>query len=173
MQPSSKLFTYCPKCRQDAIRMPSAKESVCDACGFTFFQNTAAAAGLILECNGQLLFTVRDREPAKGLLGLPGGFIDNGESAEDGLRREMREELDLTVPTLTYLGSYPNRYLFREVLYHTLDLYFYARLASVPAMEIRDEIAAIRWLARADFDPGLLAFDSARLALPRYLALPV
>ena len=148
----------------------SAKENVCGACGFTFFQNTAAAVGVIIEYAGRLLFTVRLHAPGKGKLGLPGGFIDDGETAEAGLCREVREELGLELPPqeLRYLASFPNRYRFKGVTYHTLDLFFTWAPGREPAAQARDEVAALRWLPRHAVPPEQLAFPSARQALARY-----
>lgn len=165
------LFDYCPKCRQATMACRAGKEHLCTACGFVFFQNTATAAGLIIEWDGRLLFTVRLHEPAKGGLGLPGGFVDNGESAEAGLCREVSEELGVAVPAeaLRYLGSFPNRYPFKGVLYHTVDLFFSWQPDREPAAEARDEVAAVRWIRRAEIPLAELAFPSARQALARYL----
>lgn len=49
----------------------------------------AAVAGLIFNEKGQLLLTIRAKDPGKGLLDLPGGFVDMGENADQALRREI------------------------------------------------------------------------------------
>jgi ADP-ribose pyrophosphatase YjhB (NUDIX family) len=66
--------------------------------------------------------------PAKGKLAVPGGFIDIGETAEDGLRREIREEVNLAPGELRYLCTQVNDYVYRDINYPVLDLYFVGRV---------------------------------------------
>ena len=93
----------------------------------------------IAELDGRVLLVRRAREPAAGTLDLPGGFIDFGETAEVALVRELREELDLAIEVLDYLGSYPNVYPYAGVRYHTLDLCFRVRLLGTPDRARVDE----------------------------------
>ena len=53
----------------------------------------------------------RAKEPAKGTLDLPGGFVDMYETVEDGMRREIKEETGLDVTEIQYLFSSPNVYV--------------------------------------------------------------
>ncbi|MDR3343116.1 MAG: hypothetical protein LBT14_10110 [Treponema sp.] len=48
--------------------------------------NTAAATACIINTGETFMFTVRGKEPAQGKLALPGGFVNPGEGAIDGLR---------------------------------------------------------------------------------------
>jgi ADP-ribose pyrophosphatase YjhB (NUDIX family) len=100
----------------------------CTACGFTLFFNAASAvAAIIRREDGQALFVRRAKDPAKGKLGLPGGFVDPGENAEQALVREVREEVGLELRNLEYLSSHANRYFYAGVTYHTVDLFYSAR----------------------------------------------
>lgn len=90
---------YCPKCGSRHFEKESRKSRRCDNCGFEYFMNASSAnAAFIVNERGELLVTRRNREPAKGMLDLPGGFADAGETAEEGVVREVMEETDLPSP---------------------------------------------------------------------------
>ena len=79
-------FRFCPSCGEPcgerAGGWHGGKEFRCPVCGFRFFQNVAAACGVLVSHDGRFLFVERAKDPAKGLLGLPGGFVDPGEGVE-------------------------------------------------------------------------------------------
>ena len=77
-----------------------------------FINPSAAVVAFICNSRGELLVVVRDCEPAKGTLDLPGGFTDIDETVEESVIREIKEETGLTVTATTYLFSYPNHYLY-------------------------------------------------------------
>ena len=112
-------FDYCPACRTRQNKSDSP--FICDTCGFTFYQNVACATAAIIENNNKILLIRRNRKPKKGMLDLPGGFVDPNESAEIGLLRELKEELSLEVSEeeLSYFGSFPNKYEYKNTIYNT------------------------------------------------------
>jgi len=61
--------------------------------------------GVIIYNNGVVLIK-RKREPFKDRFALPGGFVEYGETVEDALRREMKEETGLDVRILKLVGVY-------------------------------------------------------------------
>ncbi|WP_297536402.1 NUDIX hydrolase [Thermococcus sp.] len=61
--------------------------------------------GVIIHNNGVVLIR-RKREPFKDFYALPGGFVEYGESVEDALKREMKEETGLDVRILRLVGVY-------------------------------------------------------------------
>jgi len=82
----------------------------------------AAAIALIFSPANNLLVTRRKYDPAKGMLDFPGGFADPGETIEECLIREVKEELNLDMEKLTYICSYPNTYQFKKVISQILCL---------------------------------------------------
>ncbi len=120
-----RVFKYCPKCGAAAMRVVGLKLLRCEACGFELYLNPAAAvAGVIVDGQGRMVVLVRGKEPGQGRWDLPGGFVDPGDTAEEAIRREVREEVGLEVTAVRYLGSWPNVYEYGGVRYRTLDLGF-------------------------------------------------
>ena len=161
---------YCPFCGADGLTQRSPKRLACDACGGEWFINPAAAAGaIIVDDEDRLLVGVRGQEPAKGTWDLPGGFADHGESIEETVRREVREETGLDLATLDYFASEPNAYPYKGVRYPTCDLAFVCRPA--PGHEARpgDDLSDLLWVPRDEVDPSRFGLASVRRIVERWL----
>ena len=101
----SKLFRHCPVCG-GGFTQHNVKSMCCTACGFVYYINpSAATAAFIQNEKGELLVCRRAKEPAKGTLDLPGGFVDGNETGEEAIAREVQEETGGTVTEATYLFS--------------------------------------------------------------------
>ncbi|MBN2590073.1 MAG: NUDIX domain-containing protein [Sedimentisphaerales bacterium] len=157
-----KTFKFCPSCKSDNVCFDGIKEFKCNACSFIFFHNVAAAAAAMLEYDGKILFIRREREPRKGKLDLPGGFIDPNESAEEGLNRELQEELGITLDTMKYIGSAQNTYEYKGVTYNTCDLLFYSKIETLPTQFDKSEIASIELIDPHEVDKDEFAFKSTQ-----------
>lgn len=159
---------FCPVCGAEAFRAVSQKQFECVDCGFVYFQNVAAAAGAVIEAEGQVLLVERATEPDKGMLDLPGGFVDPGETLEQALVRELQEELNLQLEVGDcgdYLCSSVNEYPYRGVLYHSLDLFFLLRLEQQPVIKPADDVGGYRWFEPEEVPFEAVAFRSVRDAL--------
>ncbi|MGC5427313.1 NUDIX domain-containing protein [Aeromonas veronii bv. sobria] len=159
---------FCPKCGGQTLQSVSPKEFRC-GCGFHFFQNVATAVMVALCWQDEVLVAVRACNPGKGLLDLPGGFVDPGESLEGALVRELQEELglDVSAQPFTYLGSFPNIYPYDGIAYHTCDTFFAIRLSEKPVIQPADDVAACQWLKISDIPLSRFAFESTRTAMAR------
>ena len=163
------VFQFCPKCGQKSLSSPEDKFIKCAHCDFQFYRNPAVAtAAIIADPAGKILLIRRAKEPSKGKLGMPGGFADIGENAEDGVRREVKEETSLELRDIEFLMSWPNRYVYASILYPTVDFFFTARVESFAPAQALSEVEELVIVAPGDVKPEELAFDSMRHAMRAY-----
>jgi mutator protein MutT len=165
MQPVD-LFRHCPHCGAERSRENLGQSPLeCGACGFVLYFNPSVAAGaLVFNSAQRVLLIRRAKEPSAGKLGVPGGFIDFGETAEEGLRREVREEVGIEIDKLTFLVSAPNVYHYREVAYPVVDLYFTAVAVNPESAQALDAVAGIEWHLLSEVPNDEIAFPSMRAA---------
>jgi ADP-ribose pyrophosphatase YjhB (NUDIX family) len=176
------MFRYCPSCASENIRFERNKVFRCPDCGFTYYHNTAAATACIVRTNAGLLFLVRGKEPGRGKLDLPGGFVDPGEGALDGLRREFIEETGWdpsgtdkdSQPGFTFFASFPNTYPYKNISYNTCDLFFCLDAPDLTEKDLKleaAEITGLRFIKPKELNPEEIAFESVKKAIRVYLKL--
>jgi len=163
MSHPADVFRYCLRCGSGNFPPSGSRSFHCGSCGFSYYVNSAAAvAALIFDSRGRLLMTRRALEPDKGMLDLPGGFVDPGESAEDALRREVAEELGIKLKEVRYLASCPNDYPFSGLTVYTTDLAFLAVAESLEEMVPRDDISGFEWVDPQKVNPYDIPAKSIR-----------
>ena len=167
------MFRFCPSCASQKITFENHRFFRCPDCGFLYYHNTAAAAGCIIHTGKEIVLLIRAKEPAAGKLDFPGGFLEPGESALEGLSRECREELGWE-PTggFAFLASFPNTYIYKGISYSTCDLFFTLTAPGLTEKDFRldpQEIAGLRFIRPLDIDFEELAFESTRRAVRAYL----
>ena len=122
-------FKLCPMCGSHSIKNVNNRKWLCSDCGFDLYNNVAAAVGVVLaDHSGNVLLEQRAKDPRKGFLAFPGGFVDPDESAEHAAMRECREEIGVEPVTISYLCSFPNTYEYKHIIYKTCDIFFEACL---------------------------------------------
>ena len=163
-------FKYCPICGSKHFEINNIKSKKCQDCGFTYYLNpSSATVALILNEKDELLVVRRKNDPGKGLLDLPGGFVDMDETAEEGMAREVREETGLEATETVYQFCYPNTYLYSNFLVHTLDMFFAVRVKDISHIEAMDDAEAYYWIPLSSIRLQDFAFDSIRKGLSRFL----
>lgn len=172
--PIQDAWQFCPRCGVNSGQSGQQPFRCGDSdCGYThYFSPNTAVGALIVDQAGDMLFIVRGKDPGKGKPGLPGGFVDAGETAERALIREVEEELNLTVIEYKYLASFPNEYAFCGVITPVTDLFYVARVKTLEGMQAQaGEVDCWKFLAVKDAATADLAFETHRLALQAFLAL--
>lgn len=168
-----EVFRFCPKCGSENFEINNALSRHCSDCGFTYYQNPrASTAAFILNSKGELLIAKRAKEPAIGTLDLPGGFVDNAETAEQGMVREIKEEtgLDIQPERIEYLFSIPNVYHYSGMDIHTLDLFFLCKVDDEQTVAAGDDAADLAWLPLREVYVERFGLKSIRQAVHRFLA---
>lgn len=165
----SEPFTYCPACGSPGIQIHQHNKLNCASCGFELFLNTASAVGVFICAEDKVLVVTRAQQPGLGLLDVPGGFVDPGESIEQAAWRELQEEIGLHgQPKMAYLGSYPNTYPYKQVLYNTCDVFMLMSLPTRPQLKIaEDEISQYQWLPVQDLGADDFAFASTKKVIEK------
>lgn len=74
-------------------------------CNFIHWNNPTPVVAAIVEWKGNILLA-RNVSWPEGMFGLITGFLEKGESPEEGVIREVKEELSLDTTECTFIGNY-------------------------------------------------------------------
>ena len=105
---------FCPNCATPLALVTQAEDGGdkqrlrCSACGWTHWNNPVPVLAAVIECtdrDGQLLLACNAAWPGR-FFGLITGFMEAGETPQDGIRREVAEETSLQVSSLSLIGVY-------------------------------------------------------------------
>ncbi len=167
-------FNFCPECGSKKIQNVNMRKWKCGECGFTLYNNVAAAVGLVIQSpEGKVLFERRAKEPRKGFLALPGGFVDPDESAEEACFRECKEELGVEPISVKFIATFPNVYEYKNILYKTCDIFYEAVLPEGAELHAQEgEVLGFEEVSiksTEDLKELPLAFESARKTLTLWL----
>ncbi|MGB1147205.1 MAG: NUDIX domain-containing protein, partial [Alphaproteobacteria bacterium] len=95
-----------PKFRREIPEGDHLERSVCDHCNFIDYHNPRVVVGAVPIFENKVLLARRAIEPRKGLWTVPGGFMEKGESLQDGAARETWEECGAKIDVGPLLGMF-------------------------------------------------------------------
>lgn len=97
---------FCGRCGTPTQALETERARRCPACSMMAFPRISPAVIVLIEREGEILLARSARFPA-GMYGLIAGFVEPGETLEETARREIMEEVGITVRDLTYVASQP------------------------------------------------------------------
>jgi NAD+ diphosphatase len=125
----SPAFRFCPQCAHPLSTIEAAEDGGlktrlrCAACGFTHWNNPTPVLAAVIECadrDGQLLLA-RNAAWSANVFALITGFMEAGESPQQGITREVGEETSLQVEALNLIGVYDFQRMNQVIIaYHAL-----------------------------------------------------
>jgi NAD+ diphosphatase len=101
-----RTHQYCGHCGTPTTQLPHERAKRCPNCGLVNYPRLSPAVIVLISRGEELLLARAPRFPA-GMYGLIAGFVEPGESLEETVVREVREEVGIEVKDIRYFGSQP------------------------------------------------------------------
>ena len=97
---------FCPRCGTElAPKLTGGRErAACPNCGHTAFGRFSLGVGGLVMHAGRVLFVQRGENPGRGRWTIPGGFVEENETPDAAVVREVREETGLATQVYSLLA---------------------------------------------------------------------
>lgn len=161
------ISEFCSQCGQQSIVLCIPKDDtttrkVCKQCNTIHYENPKVIVGSVVTYKNEFLLCKRAIEPQLGLWTYPAGFLENGESLEEGARREAYEEAFANIAITRLLGIYS---LTRINQIHII----YAATMDKPEFKNSIESSEVLLFAQPNIPWDRLAFPVIKWALNAFL----
>ncbi|HAA30210.1 MAG TPA: NAD(+) diphosphatase [Cyanobacteria bacterium UBA8553] len=101
-----RTHQYCGHCATRTTQLPHERSKRCPNCGLVNYPRLSPAVIMLVSRGEELLLARAPRFPA-GMYSVLAGFVEPGESLEETVVREVREEVGIEVKDIRYFGSQP------------------------------------------------------------------
>lgn len=149
-----RTHRFCGSCGQPTTDHQADRARVCEGCGLHFYPRLSPSI-IVLVHRGDEVLLGRNHLFPEGLFSTLAGFVEPGESIEETVRREVKEEVGVNVGELSYRGSQPWPFP------NSLMLGFHAAYESGDIVLQEEEIAEAKWFPCSDLPwvPGKFAIS--------------
>lgn len=180
----SAPFTFCPQCATPLASITRAEDGGdkerlrCPACTFTHWNNPTPVLAAVVEIDGQILLARNAAWPGK-MYALITGFMEAGETPQEGITREIAEETNLVTDALNLIGVYDFQHMNQIIIaYHAVchgevrlspelvDYRLYAPEA-VKCWPAGTGYAMADWLKSRGYTPTFIEFSKPPEHAPR------
>jgi ADP-ribose pyrophosphatase YjhB (NUDIX family) len=134
---------------------------VCADCGYVAYENPKVVVGSVVVADGRVLMCRRAIEPRRGFWTLPAGYMELGETLEEGAAREAQEEAEAAITIEGILG------VFSIARIGQVQVIFRAHFsdAGPPAFGVGPESLEVRLFDPEEIPWDEIAFPSVHWAL--------
>jgi len=96
---------FCPQCRSELEErvIDGKPRKICKNCGFVFWNNPIPVVAAIVPYDGKLVLV---KSSIRKTWGLPAGHVEEGDTAEERVIAEVKEETGLDVVITSFLGTW-------------------------------------------------------------------
>ncbi len=154
---------FCGRCGTPTQQVPGERCMRCPSCALDSYARISPSM-IVLVTRGDEVLLARSPRFVPGVYSTLAGFVEPGESAEECVVREVREEVGIEVGNLRYLGSqgwpFP----------HSLMLGFHAEYVGGEIVPQVDEIEDARWFHIEQLPPLPMTRSIARYLIDLYVA---
>ncbi|WP_109511581.1 NAD(+) diphosphatase [Pseudomonas ovata] len=154
---------FCGACGKPTVQVPGERAMYCADDNLRFYPRISPSM-IVLITRGDEVLLARSPRFVTGVYSTLAGFAEPGESAEDCVRREVMEEVQVRIRNIQYVGSqcwpFP----------HSMMLGFHAEYESGDIVPQADEIEDARWFSIHDMPPLPASRSIARHLIELYLA---
>lgn len=137
-----KTHRFCGRCGQPTVNAPADRAKLCPQCGLLNFPRLSPAVIMLIQRGEDEFLLARNRGFADGFYSVLAGFVEPGESLEEAVAREVREEVGLEIRDIRYFGSQPWPFP------HQLMIGFTAQYAWGEIAPQESEIVEASWYSR-------------------------
>lgn len=149
-----KTHKFCGRCGQETHLHVSDRARVCHRCDLRFYPRLSPSI-IVLVTRGDEVLLARNANWPEGFYSTLAGFVEPGESVEQTLHREVREEVGIEIQNVRYKGSQPWAFP------NSLMLGYHADYLSGEFHLQEDEIADAQWFHYRNLPkiPGKMAIS--------------
>lgn len=172
-------FRFCPQCATPLSLITQLEDSGekerlrCAACDYTHWNNPTPVLAAVIEYQGKVLLAQNAAWPGK-MFALITGFMEAGETPQDGMAREIKEETSLQTSELNLIGVYDFQRMNQIIIaYHAVcdgEVRLSPELVDYRLFELNDVkcwpagtgYALADWLRSRGYEPQFVEFTRRR-----------
>lgn len=160
-----RTHQYCGHCATRMTQLPTERAKRCPNCGLRQYPRLSPAV-IMLVYKGEELLLARAPRFRAGMYSVLAGFVEPGESLEETVVREVREEVGIEIKNIRYFGSQPWPFP------NSLMIGFVAEYASGKLILEPTEIESAAWFSKENLPPVPGKLSIARKLIDWFISQP-